>query len=283
MSLEPSHFYGPEAILSDVSQRISEVRGMGGVVDCLTFVADGEPTLDADLAREIEALKDLGITVAVITNGTLLWRGDVAEALGKADWVSVKIDTVDESLWRRVDRPHPGLDLETVLGGIGAFAGERRGTLATETMLIGSMNDGPDAVAGTAGFIGRIAPDTAFIGTPHRPPAERRFRGPSRASLKRAVEIFSERIARVDLLGAEDETFVSTGDPGTDILSISSVHPMDARAISHLLGAAGVGWEVVDDLLEEGKLVKTRYRGGIFFSRGTGGRGTVDGAGTSGK
>jgi hypothetical protein len=57
----------------------------------------------------VNELKGLGIPVAVITNGSLLWREDVREDLSGADWVSVKVDTVDEETWRAIDRPHGGL------------------------------------------------------------------------------------------------------------------------------------------------------------------------------
>lgn len=282
MSIEPCRFFGPEAILADVSQRVSEVRAMGGVIDHLTFVADGEPTLDIDLGLEIEALRALGIPVAVITNGTLLWRDDVREALERADWVSVKIDAVDDSLWRRVNRSHPGLNLKTILGGIGRFAGGCSGTIATETMLIGSVNDSEEAVTETAECIAGIAPDTAYIGTPHRPPVERRFRVPSPASLKRASRIFSERIGRVELLGQEADSFVSTENARSDILSISSVHPMEADAIKRLLADAGAGWEVLEDLLSSGELTKTRYRGRVFYARRSRGRRQPDAEGRVG-
>lgn len=276
MSIEPERFYGDQAVVRDVARRVSEVRSMGVAIDYLTFAAEGEPTLDTDLALEIEALKSLGIPVAVITNATLLWRDDVMEAVGKADWVSVKADTIDETLWRRVDRPHQDLDLGTVLGGIRRFSNERRGILTTETMLVGSMNDSAGTVAETAEFIAGIAPDKAYIGTPHRPPAERRFRIPSRTSLKRAFEVFSERIGRVELLGQEADYFVSTENARADILSISSVHPMEADAVKRLLADAGTGWEALEDLLSSGELTKTRYRGRVFYARRSRGRRRMD-------
>ena len=66
----------------------------GEPIDYLTIVSDGEPTLDANLGRMIELLRPLGIKIAVITNASLIWREDVRSELKKADWVSLKVDSV---------------------------------------------------------------------------------------------------------------------------------------------------------------------------------------------
>lgn len=62
---------------------------------------DCEPTLDINMGKEIDELKQLGIKIAVITNSSLIWREDVRNDLCKADWVSLKVDTVSEKIWRK--------------------------------------------------------------------------------------------------------------------------------------------------------------------------------------
>ena len=56
------------------------------------------------------------------------------KALAAADLVSIKLDTVDETLWRRINRPHPALALATVLQGVRDFAAGYPGTLISDTM-----------------------------------------------------------------------------------------------------------------------------------------------------
>ncbi|MGD9237213.1 MAG: radical SAM protein, partial [Desulfobacterales bacterium] len=96
MQIERAPFYRPEEIFRDVENKIEQAQRKGESIDYLTFVPDGEPTLDANLGQEIELLKSLGPKVAVITNGSLIWRKDVRSALAKADWVSFKIDSLTE-------------------------------------------------------------------------------------------------------------------------------------------------------------------------------------------
>ncbi len=81
-------FYKPKEIKHAVKNKIKEARGRREAIDYLTFVPDGEPTLDINLGKEIELLKTLDIRIAVITNASLLWKKDVQDDLSKVDCVS---------------------------------------------------------------------------------------------------------------------------------------------------------------------------------------------------
>ncbi len=60
MQAERRAFYEPENIVRDVEDKVRLVRAAGDAIDYLTFVPDGEPTLDINLGREIELLRPLG-------------------------------------------------------------------------------------------------------------------------------------------------------------------------------------------------------------------------------
>jgi wyosine [tRNA(Phe)-imidazoG37] synthetase (radical SAM superfamily) len=77
IQVERRTFYETEKILEEALDRAIKALGIGEAIDYLTFVPDGEPTLDENLGRTIELLKPLGIRIAVITNGSLIWREDV--------------------------------------------------------------------------------------------------------------------------------------------------------------------------------------------------------------
>ena len=97
MQTDRQVFYEPAYVLREVADKMEQSAQLGELIDYLTFVPDGEPTLDVNLGREIDLLRPLGIKIAVITNASLLWREDVAEDLNKADWISLKIDSVDRA------------------------------------------------------------------------------------------------------------------------------------------------------------------------------------------
>jgi len=120
---ERQAFYEPEEILRAVEKKIEEIQRAGETVDYLSFVPDGEPTLDINLGRSIDLLKSFNIPIAVITNTSLIWQPAVREDLSLAHWGSLKFGSVEEGLWRRVDRPHRKLELPLMLEGALEFSG----------------------------------------------------------------------------------------------------------------------------------------------------------------
>ena len=102
-------------IFEQVEEKLSNLEDD---VDYVTFVPDGEPTLDVNLGNALEAVNRLGVKTAVICNSSLIWMEDVRNDLCKADWVSLKVDAVTDEMWRRVDRPHGMLSLESILDGL---------------------------------------------------------------------------------------------------------------------------------------------------------------------
>lgn len=266
-------FLPPDAVVQAVRRKVEECRAAGHEIDFITFVPDGEPTLDRHLGSEIRGVRDLGIPIAVITNGSLLWRPEVRAELVEAATVSVKVDAASSAAWRRLNRPDDRLDLEPILAGIAEFAAEYRGELLTETMLVGGLNDDADSVEAVAAFLEGLAPDRSYLAVPTRPPAERTVRPPSEESVLRAYEIVKRRLASVELLvSGGEENFDRTGDPLEDLCAILAVHPMKESAVSRYLSEAGTLPESMDALLASGRVRRAEYRGDVFYVRSLAGR-----------
>ena len=266
--VDRKEFYGTEEILAEVKKKISEARNKGEVIDYLTFVPDGEPTLDINLGREIDMLKPLGIKIAVITNASLVWKESVRDDLHRADWVSVKIDSVNETTWRKVNRPHRSLKLENILRGISEFSVMFKGTLATETMLLQDINDGEEEIKKIANFISGIKPAKSYISIPTRPPAEKEVKSADEKAINRAYQLFTEKgIDTEYLIGYEGNAFAFTGDVKRDLLSITSVHPMREEAVIKLLDKAKAEWNIIERLINKGELLKVRYKDRNFYVR----------------
>ena len=268
MQVGRSAFYGPEGILRGVQNKVERAREAGESIDYLTFVPDGEPTLDVDLGREIELLRPLGIKIGVITNSSLIWREDVREDLMKADWVSLKMDSVREEVWRGINRAYGTLQLTSILDGALEFAQAFNGELATETMLVEGVNDGDDHIREVAGFLSRLRPATAYLAISTRPPAEEWVHPPAEEVINRAYQILSEKIKQVEyLIGYEGNAFAFTGDVEEDLLGITSVHPMREDAVSEFLARAGADWLAVHRLIARGQLIEMAYEERKFYMR----------------
>jgi wyosine [tRNA(Phe)-imidazoG37] synthetase (radical SAM superfamily) len=270
MLVDRQAFYKPEQILMQVERKINEATLRGERIDYITFVPDGEPTLDVNLGREISLLKHVGISIAVITNASLLWREEVREELLAADFVSLKVDAVSLNLWRRINRPHKNLKLDTLLDGVKQFVRSFEGILVSETMLIDGVNY-KDELERIANFLeGLVKPDRAYIAIPTRPPAEMWVKPAKEETLNAAFQTFSKRLGsgKVEfLIGYEGNAFAFTGNVKEDLLSMTAVHPMREEAVAELLKKANAGWQIIDELLRNGELVRLEYEGNTYYMR----------------
>jgi wyosine [tRNA(Phe)-imidazoG37] synthetase (radical SAM superfamily) len=261
-------FYSPEEVFEGVQEKVGGAQQEGESIDYLTFVPDGEPTLDKHLGREVELLRSLGIKIGVISNSSMIWDPEVREALMGADWVSLKVDAVREDVWRRINRPHGSLRLPIIQDGIREFARSFRGDLVTETMLVREVNDSEERFVEVAEFMGGIKPNCAYLSIPIRPPSEDWVRPPDENRINRAYQVLSGRIDRVEyLIGYEGNAFAFTGNVEEDLLSITSVHPMREDAVKDYLTRAKANWSVVNRLVEQGKLAEVEYKNRMFYVR----------------
>ncbi len=265
MAADRQIYYDPKDLFIEVEEKISNAGMNNESIDYLTIVPDGEPTLDKNLGNLIDLLKPLGFKVAVITNSTLLDLPDVRADIGKADWVSVKIDTLDKAIWRKMDRPHKKIKFDSMLNGIMAFAKEYTGRLVTETMLVKGLNEDVKRVAE---FISGMKPAMAYLSIPTRPPAVKWVAAAEEEKINSAYQIFREHAINTEyLIGYEGNAFAYTGNIEEDLLSITSVHPMREDAVKAYLKKANGSFSMIEKLLREDKMIVSKYNDDLFYLR----------------
>lgn len=263
----PSAQYDPDTLVKAVKDHLKKLSGSEHP-DYLTFVSQGEPTLDNRLGTSIDRLKVFGIPVAVITNASLLDRIDVREQLMQADWVSLKIDTLDERIWKKINRPCSQLSLHKILEGICLFTSRYTGKLHTETMLIKDLNDSTRSLEKTAAFIAGLNPATAYISIPTRPPAKSGTCAADASKLTEAWEIFESYDIKTELLAGFEGTHTGyTGNAWDDILNITAVHPLRNDTLKELLQNDKAEMSVVTSLLKQRLLKKVSYQGNTYYTR----------------
>lgn len=268
MTIDRQIFFSPDQIEKAVSEKLRQARDIVQPVDYVSFVPDGEPTLDENLGKSIDRVKKLGVRAAVISNASLITRGDVREDLGRADWVSLKVDSALPRVWRRVDRPHPKLNLEAILEGILAFSQSYTGKLVTESLLVEGCNDSEESLRATAEFLSRVKPSIAYVSSPIRPPAEEQVRPAGEETLQMAWQIYKEHLESVELLVAyEGNEFATGSDAARDLLGITAVHPMREDAVLLFLDRAGADQNLLQQLVDKGLLARVHYGEEWFYLR----------------
>ncbi len=266
MSIKRREYFSPDEIYKELSGKIIQIKKAGEKIDYLSFVPEGEPTLDINIGNTIEKLSQLGIKIAVITNASLLRDEEVRSDLMKADWVSVKVDTVDEDIWRKINRPHGSLELKAVLTGIEKFADSYKGVLVTETMLVKGINDGIECLAKTATTISRFRTDKSYLLVPIRPPAEKFIEPATEENLNMAYQIFNGKLNNVEMLiNSEGNNFTYLSDTKRELLNILAVHPMRKKAVEEYLLKSNTNWNLIDNLIDADELKIVKYNNATYL------------------
>ena len=260
-------FFRPEAIFKKVEQHLQKLN-KDNYPDYLTFVSNGEPTLDENLGKTIVLLKKLDIPVAVITNSSLLHDKKVRDDLNLADWVSLKIDAGDIDTWHKINRPSPDLDFETTVNSMILFAAGFSGILCSETMLVDTINDSVNNFTAIAGIIKRINPSISYLSIPIRPPAMSSVKPPDAEKLNMCWQIFNDSQLKTEFLtGFEGTDNGFTGNIYDDILNITAVHPLREDSMMELLQNDKADFQVVKSLLQQRLIRSANYNGNRFYLR----------------
>ena len=134
-----------EQVRSRLEAKLSRMHADGATLDVITFSGNGEPTLHPDFPHVIEdtlVLRDKyypEAKVSVLTNSTMIFKPEVAEALKKADNNILKLDSAVEETMRLIDRPNsPGFTVEKVVEGLRQFEGSG----IIQTMMLRGTHDG---------------------------------------------------------------------------------------------------------------------------------------------
>ncbi|MCZ2443406.1 MAG: radical SAM protein [Flavobacteriales bacterium] len=104
-----------------VEQRFAELNRCQTPVDHITFAGNGEPTMHPDFARVVDLVHTArsnylpDAQTVVLSNGTLLSRPDVYEALTRVDKPTLKLDTVNEHYYRLINQPYHAKSIETYI------------------------------------------------------------------------------------------------------------------------------------------------------------------------
>jgi wyosine [tRNA(Phe)-imidazoG37] synthetase (radical SAM superfamily) len=162
--------YGPiEPILAE----LKEIVKTGQRSDFITVAGSGEPTLNSQLGKLIEGIKNLtDIPVAILTNGTLFYKEDVRNDCAKADVVMPSLDAGDAKTFEKVNRPHRDINIENLIFGLSTFRKEYAGQIWLEVFLVEGFNTESEQISKIRNAIEQIRPDKVHLNTAVRPTAE---------------------------------------------------------------------------------------------------------------
>lgn len=104
-----------------------------------------------------------------MTNGTLFYDKGVVDAIRDADVVLPSLDAATEEAFRRINRPHPGLDVARIIDGLINLREAYKGQIWLEVFILPGYNDHISELTALKDAILRIRPDRVQLNTLDRP------------------------------------------------------------------------------------------------------------------
>lgn len=246
---------------------LDDCLSAGPDLDFITFSGAGEPTLHSKMGEIAEFIKAgyPDYKIALLTNGTLFDRLDVQDEAMAIDVVIASIDAASQDVFKKINRPHPDLSVESMVNGLVAFRDKFNGQFWIEVFLAAGINDDSGELERIAKAIRAVRPDRVQINTLDRPGTEPWVRPASLDSLFRARDFFG----KADIITKATAKAVphkGRGDIKSLILSTIRRRPCTINDIANALGINEAEARKYVVMLSNAGLVQSqRLPRGIFY------------------
>jgi wyosine [tRNA(Phe)-imidazoG37] synthetase (radical SAM superfamily) len=262
-TLRRSDFVPVEAVLAELKDKSAE----GLEADFISISGSGEPTLNSNLCEIINGIKKItDIPVAILTNGTLLYRKAVRADCAKADVVLPSLDAGDEQTFQKINRPHSGLSLEKLISGLCAFRKEFTGQIWLEVFLIDGFNTDNEQIDKIKNAINRIRPDKVQLNTAIRPTVELGIKSLNVEKLHTIAKKLGEKCEVIADFSPAQHSSHFRGK-AEDLLSMLKRRPCSLSDICAILGISrNEALKYITLLQQQGVLDSEQKEGIIFFS-----------------
>ncbi len=255
--------YNPaDEVIAELEERCAE----GLKTDYITISGSGEPTLNSEIGRVIEAIKKTtSIPVVALTNSALLGNSRVRRDLLKADIVLPSLDAGTADVFERINRPCPSIDFEKMVTGIVQFRNEFRGQVWLEVFLINNINTDEDQLRTLKRCIDRIRPDKIQLNTVARPPAEQFAERVPDKRLREIAAFFGDSAEVISPFErAEEPSSVASGK--SEVLALVSRRQCSLKDIASGLGIhRNEAVKYVTRLLADGLIVQETLDGEAYY------------------
>lgn len=237
--------------------------------DFVTFSGSGEPTLNiriGDVLRFIKQLKP-GLSVAVLTNGTLLSDKNVRKEIQAADIVLPSLDAATKSVFICINRPATGLDIEKYIQGLVDFRNEYKGKIYLEIFVLPGYNYEKNELHKLREAVLRINPDSVQLNTLDRPGTVSNLSAATRQQMAKIIEEWN--LPGMEIIAAAPKrkgVHSYRNDAEEAIMGIIARRPCTIEDLSETLGMHISEINKYLDVLEsENKIQSVRQNRGVFY------------------
>ena len=141
---EKQNFHNKDIVISELENKLIEMKENNLIPDVITFAGNGEPTLHPNFAEIIDKTIEIRnrifpkADIAVLSNATMLHKEKVFEALCKIEQNILKLDSAFIATIKQINGPLGHYKIESVIENFKKFDGN----FILQTMFLkGSYND----------------------------------------------------------------------------------------------------------------------------------------------
>jgi wyosine [tRNA(Phe)-imidazoG37] synthetase (radical SAM superfamily) len=239
--------------------------------DYVTLSGSGEPTLNRDLAEIIAAVRrHTTLPLALLTNSSLFGDPEVRRAARLVDVVLPSLDAVTPTIFRRINRPAAGIEINDIIAGLEAFRSEFAGEIWLEILLCAGINDGPKEIDRLAAAVARLGVDRVQLNTVARPGAYAAARPVNDAFLARVQPCFGDHCEIIAPFRPVSDVTGAVADRAAIIVDVLRRRPCTAIDLSNITGMPKAELLKLLELLERAGRVGVRAHGEETFYEATG-------------
>jgi wyosine [tRNA(Phe)-imidazoG37] synthetase (radical SAM superfamily) len=277
LTVERTEYYPIREILGELRDYLSK----NPAPEYVSLSGSGEPTLNSGIGELITIFKNEypGIPLAVLTNGTLLYRKDVRGEILASDLVLPSLDSACAGGFGSIDKPDAKLDLNAIIAGITLFRDEFKATSPAkqvwlEIFIVEGINTTPEEISALKGAIAKIRPDRVQLNSLDRPGTETRLKAPPMSLMERVrdeldpgdgtwiVEIVMKYKNRTEIASYRKENELSIVEAisrrpltTSDIHEVTGMHIHEIekyldvlvhdKKVKHVIGDRGVFYQII--------------------------------------
>jgi len=251
----------------EVIKEIREYLEGNSSIDFITITGSGEPTLHSKIGYIIEEIKKItSIPVAVLTNGSLLWKKEIRDSLKKADVILPSLNAISEKSFRAVNRPYPYLIPHRIIEGLIALRKEYSGKIWLEIVFVKGINDSEEEILKLKEVIEKINPDKIHLNTVVRPPSENWAKPLTFEEMEKIKEILGER-AEIVMPRERKEKKIEDDDLEEKILEMAKRRPLTFEELSNVFKTnRNEILKILNSLLKKRKIKKESFEGKDFYT-----------------
>jgi wyosine [tRNA(Phe)-imidazoG37] synthetase (radical SAM superfamily) len=236
-------------------------------LDFITFSGSGEPTLHIGIKEIINFIKKdyPKYKIALLTNSTLFFQPDIRKRITGVDIVIASLDAASEKNFKKINRPHPELELFRIIEGLVSLRKEFAKQLWIEVFLVPGINDKRNELNRIKKTLSLIYPDKIQLNTLDRPGAESWIKPASKKDLLDAASYLNGADV-IKSFGSGPNDGVLNKNDFKYLLSIIKRRPCTAEDIYRVSDSNLEDiYRHLDALIEKGLIIKKNMPRGTFY------------------